>query len=72
MGGGEESQAGGLFTPAEAGTIDGKPPPATGAPGGPHNTDIRGDVFHHGKGEEGSLLGVNERGGGSHRGLSIS
>lgn len=32
VGGGEESQAGGLFTPEEAGTIDGEPPAATGAP----------------------------------------
>lgn len=30
----EESQAGGLLTPKEAGTINGKPPAATGAPGG--------------------------------------
>lgn len=29
-----ESQAGGLLTPKEAGTINGKPPVATGAPGG--------------------------------------
>lgn len=49
---GEVGQAGGLFTPEEAGTIDGKPPPATGAPEGPHNTDISGDVFLHGEGGE--------------------
>lgn len=53
LGGGEERQAGGLFTPEEAGTIDGKPPVATGAPEGPHNTDISGDVFLHG--EEGGV-----------------
>lgn len=55
-------RAGGLFTSEEARTIDGKPPATTGAPEGPHNTNISGDVFHRGEGgyDGGSLLGVNE------------
>lgn len=48
--------------------------PPQGPPKGPHITNISGDVFLCGEGGEewGSLLGVNEGGGGSHRGQSIS
>lgn len=60
-------KAGGLFTLKEAETIDGKPPPATGAPEGPHNTNLGGDVFLHRGGKEGGgeqpVNGVNEEGG---------
>lgn len=68
--GAEERRVGGLFTSEVAVTIDGKPPASTGAPEGPHNTNIRGDDFLQGKGREGSLLGVNEScvGGGSYWG----
>ena len=67
---------GGVLTLEEAGTINGKPPATTGAPTGPNNTNIGGDVFLRGEGRGGGgggrLLVVNEEGGGSHQGQSIN
>ena len=63
----------GHFTLEEAGTINSKPPNATGAPMAPHNPYIGGDVFLHGDGRGGAACWeLMRKVGWSHRGWLIS